>query len=323
MSEDQFRAYRQTGMYGGYRLAFRKWPGMTLRGDGWTPGLATNQLAKWLDDKMGAAGVPWPIHAGDGDENGLSTRSAKLSRGKECEWWLRKWGGFSRQSDDTCEDILPSRKRDFGVLPEAGLLKPRIFGSDPNGRRRFEVAQAVVNGRATEHIEICEHLARVFRDQPAITLLPRFSRLADAGIMVMELIAEALQKESSVPLEDLAALPTAKAICEELVAASREWLREAELQVRHIETANRFANWIPGTDPFECLRAVIQYHEVYGGGLRWFVLREGRIEPRTVPRGGSSRYRFRLWALCRLAAQCGAIRKMPSPDRRLRRGKRR
>src|SRR5947209_8662667 len=29
MTVDQFRAYRQTGMYGGYRLAFRKWPEMT------------------------------------------------------------------------------------------------------------------------------------------------------------------------------------------------------------------------------------------------------------------------------------------------------
>lgn len=46
MSPEQFRAYRQTGMYGGYRRAFRKWPGMTLHGDGWTPGPATKKLAE-------------------------------------------------------------------------------------------------------------------------------------------------------------------------------------------------------------------------------------------------------------------------------------
>ena len=34
MTEDQFRSYRQTGMYGGYRLAFRKWSGLTA-GRGW------------------------------------------------------------------------------------------------------------------------------------------------------------------------------------------------------------------------------------------------------------------------------------------------
>ncbi|MEO6381548.1 MAG: hypothetical protein ABIO35_06000 [Nitrobacter sp.] len=49
MSVDQFRAYRQTGPYGAYRVAFRKWPGMTIGGDGWTPGPAVNKLAKWLE----------------------------------------------------------------------------------------------------------------------------------------------------------------------------------------------------------------------------------------------------------------------------------
>ena len=34
MTPQQFRAYRQTGVYGGYRRAFRKWPGMTVHGDG-------------------------------------------------------------------------------------------------------------------------------------------------------------------------------------------------------------------------------------------------------------------------------------------------
>jgi hypothetical protein len=55
MTEDQFRSYRQTGMYGGYRLAFRKWLGLTQRGDGWTPGLKTAELAKWLAKRLGAA----------------------------------------------------------------------------------------------------------------------------------------------------------------------------------------------------------------------------------------------------------------------------
>jgi hypothetical protein len=91
MSTDQFRAYRQTGMYGGYRVAFRKWPGMTTGGDGWTPAKATRDLAKWLDGKLGAARPPWRMHAGDGDDDNLSTRSAKLGRGEEHHWWLRQW----------------------------------------------------------------------------------------------------------------------------------------------------------------------------------------------------------------------------------------
>jgi hypothetical protein len=59
------------------------------------------------------------------------------------------------------------------------------------------------------------------------------------------------------------------------------------------------------------LRKVLEHHHVYGGGLRWFVLHDNQIELRTPMRGGASQYRFRLWSLCRLAAQCGALRNMP------------
>jgi hypothetical protein len=85
MSEDQFRAYRQTGMYGGYRVAFRKWPGMMVLGDGWTPGSATIRLAKWLDGKLGAARPSWPLHAGEGD-GGTFPIPDKRSLGKEHNW---------------------------------------------------------------------------------------------------------------------------------------------------------------------------------------------------------------------------------------------
>ncbi len=68
---------------------------------------------------------------------------------------------------------------------------------------------------------------------------------------------------------------------------------------------------LTSAEPIECLRALLQHHEDYGGGLRWFVLRNGRVEPQTPWRGGSSRYRFRLWSLCRLASQCGVLPGMP------------
>ncbi len=128
MSEDQFRAYRQTGMYGGYRVAFRKWPGMTVLGDGWTPGPATIRLAKWLDGKLGAARPPWRLHAGDGDEDGLSTRSAKLSRDKQDRWWLRRWRTFDQGGRGADDYTLPRRKNDFAILPEVDLLRPLVFG---------------------------------------------------------------------------------------------------------------------------------------------------------------------------------------------------
>lgn len=308
---DQFHAYRQTGMYGGYRLAFRKWPGMTHRGDGWTPGPGTHRLAKWLDDKLGAAARPsWSLHAADAATD-LRIRGA---RGEEDRWWLRRWSTFDHPSGNI-EHTLPRAKNDFTKLPEAHLLEPLVFGSDPSGSRRLKVAREVARAGATQHIEVCDYLGRAFGSDRTIALLPRFARLADAGMAAMDLIAERLRRESQVPLADIAALPDAKPICEELMAAAHEWLKGAQMPTGHIEAAHRFANSITSARPSECLGALLQYHEVYGGGLRWFVLRGNQIEPRVPPRAGTSRYRFRLWSLCRLATQVGVLRDMPEAVR--------
>jgi hypothetical protein len=82
MSADQFRAYRQTGMYGGYRVVLRRWPGMTVSADGWTPGPATMRLARWLNGKLGSARPSAPSNPGEGSEHGPFTRSAKRGRGR-------------------------------------------------------------------------------------------------------------------------------------------------------------------------------------------------------------------------------------------------
>jgi hypothetical protein len=312
MSADQFRAYRQTGMYGGYRVTFRKWPGMTVLADGWTPGPATIRLAKWLDSRLGVARPPSALHAGEADEHSLSTRSAKRGRGEEHRWWLRQWTAFDQGGKNADLNTLPRRKDDFQQLPEADLLKPLVFGEDRNGKRRLDVAREVERASARDHIEVCKHLGRAFYDDSTFALLPCFSRLADAGMAAMDLLAKSLQKDSRVRLADAATHAQAAPICEELMASAQEWRQSARMQLRHIETAHRFAGAIPSARPVECLGALLQHHETYGGGLRWFVLRNGWIEPRTPWRGGSSRYRFRLWSLCRLAAQCGVLRDMPS-----------
>jgi hypothetical protein len=311
MSADQFRAYRQTGMYGGYRVVFRKWPGMTVLADGWTPGPATIRLAKWLDGRLGPARPSSTLHAGDGDEDGVSTRSARRGRGEEYRWWLRQWSDFDRHGRNADLNTLPRRKNDSQKLPEADLLRPLAFGEDRNGTRRLDVAREVERASARDHIEACRHLSRAFPGDHAFALLPCFSRLADAGMATMDLLAELLQNDSRVRLADAAAHPQAASVCEELTAAAQEWRQSARMQLRHIDTAHRFAGAVPGARPVECLGALLRHHETYGGGLRWFVLRDSWIEPRTPWRSGSSRYRFRLWSLCRLAAQCGVLRDMP------------
>lgn len=315
MSAEQFRAYRQTGIYGGYRLAFRKWPKMTVGGDGWTPDKPTNELAEWLDEKLGRTARPgWSLHVAANDEGQISSRSVKRRSGKEKEdeWWLKNWPRFDHPSRDYDVNTLPRLVDDFKKLPEAHLLAPLIFGNDANGKRRLAVARKIARSSAADHQQLCEQLAKEFSDDQTIALLPRFSRLADAGMAAMDFIAGALQGHRSITLADVAARSAAIQICRELKDAAAHWLSGPKGQVRHIDTANRFAKAIPSARPAKCLRALLRYHEVYGGGLRWFVLRDSLIEPRTPPSVGSSRYRFRLWSLCRLAAQCGVLRTMPA-----------
>ena len=311
MSEDQFVGYRQTGMYGGYRLAFRMWPGLTLHGDGWTPGSATQQLAKWLDGKLGSAKLPWKLGGNAQDDDYLSPRKAKLGVNQEEQWWLRHWPTFELASRTADANTLPRPRHECTVLPEANLLQPLIFGDDHSGVRRREVAHALEKIKATDHLSVCRALRSKFPTDPIIDLLPQFSRLADAGIDAMDLIATALADQPSITLKAVAEHPDAKSVCDELIDASRAWLARSDIPLSHIETADLFAGAMTNKKPVECLTAVLQHHEQHGGGLHWFFLNGKRIEPLTPPSNGASRYRFRLASLSRLALQSGLIHKVP------------
>src|SRR5262249_21170229 len=146
---------------------------------------------------------------------------------------------------------LPRRKDDFQLLPEADLLKPLVFGEDSNGQRRLNVAREVAKAAARDHLAVCEHLGRAFPGDPTFVLLPHFSRLADAGMAAMDLLAGALQHESRVRLPDAAAHPQAARLCGELMAAAQAWRQSARMQLRHVETAHRFAAAIPSARPRE------------------------------------------------------------------------
>jgi hypothetical protein len=205
---------------------------MTEQGDGWTPATATNKLADWLDAKLGAARPEWPLHGGLSDEGSPLKRSAKLSVGAEDRWWLDKWCSFDRRGRNADENTLPRERDDFKSLPEVDLLKPIIFKTkDGTGVRRTQVARQIAESSASDHLEVCMHLARVFRDSPVIAHLPRFSRLADAGMEAMDLMARALVQNGKLFLADVAALPEAKPICKELFDAAQAWLGTANLQI--------------------------------------------------------------------------------------------
>ena len=309
MTSDQLRRYRQIGMYGGYRVAFRKWPEMTVNGEGWTPARRARDLAHWLDEKLGDARPEWSLSGSSG--TGLSTRSVKLGRGHEAKWWLSNWKNFTVRGKNADINTLPRRRDEFKGLPENHLLLPVVFGPDKGGQRRREVALTLAHSSAQDHLGLCRELGNGFAGDPVTRYLPLFSRLADAGMDLMEIVADALRKDSRVSLGDVASGSDARAACRELAAAARAWQAGCNASFRHVEAANVFAAAIPSPEAMGCLRGLLQHHEARGGGLRWFVLRNGHVEPRTPPGGNPAGYSFRLWSLARVAIQCGLTERMP------------
>ena len=316
MTPKQFQAYRQTGPYGGYRRAFRKWPGLTA-GDGWTPGPQSEALSRWLDGKLKGARLQLADDV---------SRSAKLARKKEGrdsenKWWLEHWKTFDQaaQTGKTAElNTLPRQRGDFSELPEAALLKPIIFGNDPAGKRRLTIVQSIAKFSATDHVSLFQYLSQQFNNDPTIARLSTFSCLADAGLAGMNYINDGLKREPRVALAAIARGSAAKEVCKALQAAAQAWLAvqagpsAQATTLRHTDAADRFAQTMAvSAVPLDCFRQLLRHHETYGGGLRWFVLRDGHVEARTLSKGEASRYGFRLWALCRLAAQCGVLTKMP------------
>jgi len=308
LSPDQFRAYRQTGMYGAYRLAFRKWPGLTLFGDGWTPGNATNQLADWMDQRLGAAARPsWALHSDDWPHE----RAPRLGDEGEVGWWERYWPKYLVAGRSAEALTLPRRRDDHSPLEEAELLESVAFGIDPNGNRRRKTARVMARARAATHQELCEALAEEFADDAAARLMPYLAALADAGMQAMQFVSSALD-EPSLRLSEIAGTPRADALCAALAKAAARWLKQAGgSTLRHVDTAHRFAEAVRDPRPSACLKALLQPHELQGGGLRWFVLRGTKVERRTPTLGAASLYRFRLMPLARLAAQCKVIKGMP------------
>ena len=217
--------------------------------------------------------------------------------------------------------LMPRSRDDVEVLPEAKWLTPIIFGSETQRERRRAVVKELETAEATTHLGLCEHLAhsRTFSDDPIISHLAHFSRLADAGMEAMDFVKQSVDgaKGSSITLADVAAKRDAKSTCKELCNAARDWLRFAATEHRfdglsHIESADDFARAFSSEASSACLKALLQYHAQHGGGVLWFELRDGRVEPRSVPtKAASARYRFRLWSLCRLATQCGVLKAMP------------
>lgn len=307
MSTEQLKRYRQAGIYGGYRVVFRRIPGLTQGADGWTPSQNTQDLANWVHRKIGKQVLPT-----EWDEMVFKWSTW---RGNEEGWWRKIWPNFSEGSFAT---PLPCKFDDHARLPESTLLAQFLFGDSAGGRRRTRVAKLMDHLDADDHLGLCQGLARGMAketDAQILRVLPAFSKLADAGMDVMDEVGRQLMSGGNAPsiaVADLASVPPIRRASEALGAAARAWQSSNHVALLDGGVVDDLAQAVSGSRGPERLAGLLRHHEKWGGGLKWFVLRDGAAVPRLLfGENDSSRYRFRLWSLGRLAAQCGLADGMP------------
>lgn len=310
MSPDQFRRYRQVGMYGAYRVVLRTVPGLTT-GDGWTPEDTALKLANLVNDSLPRGARLAHEHL----ENG--TRWGRWGGGNEARYWVeRGWqgswakgGGFLPASDDAVGKRLPEEER--------SLLNPVLFGAESIRR---VTAEAVASAKGAHfHADLCDALANSSvlsqKLEPAsLAPLPAFSRFADSAMHAMRGVWNEINHDSAKQapaIEKLARSRELQSRFDLLRKAGEAWLRAPGRSVfPHEHVITRLADAMrDASTPVERLRALARHHHEHGGGQRWFREQAGRMVP-LVPDTGiaASDYRFRLLPLSRLAAQCGVAK---------------
>lgn len=312
MTDDQYRRYRQTGAYGAYRVAFRKWPGLT-RGDGFTPAKEAYKLAAWLESKLGAHRPAFAYDKGRTDDaDGLSGKW-NMWKGREEEWWLSKWASFDQGGAIAAANTLPRERSDFSAIAEAQILRPILFGDDVAGSRRKHTVAAAAKTAGHTHAELCAEIAaRLARGAGMADLgaLSDFTRLADAAMDTMDAIARASSSDEETSVEAVTRSLTVRSACGDLVAAAKQWKLNS-VPVLHRSTVDALADHVLKPSVTDCLIGLLHHHESSGGGLRWFLLRDGKLLPRSSGSQTSARYRFRLFPLSRMAVQCGEAETIP------------
>jgi hypothetical protein len=104
----------------------------------------------------------------------------------------------------------------------------------------------------------------------------------------------------------------------DLLNASRAWLSPPADHRPDLSVADEFARRVRAAPTREKLiSALVHHHELRAGGRPWFRLDEkGLVRPATALRDqDGALYGYRLFALARLAVQCGVISRIPTPLR--------
>lgn len=303
MSEARFRSYRQTGVYGTYRVALRSMETLTT-GDGWTPSEGVNQLARFVDAQLGSRARP---------ARNLLDRSFKWAiwYEREDQWWLNNWPEWSAEGKAALFPHRTDEHARLGDPEERRVLARSIF---PRDSRRWQVVKLLESSNGQSHAELCDAIARGLADTeagPLLRALPSFTRLADAGMAFVDhtwSMVGAADAPGGPRLADVASEPKLVELGRQLTETARAWrAQESTRSFQPADVVDALADAVAkATSTSARLQALLRHHELYGGGLKWFRWRKDRIEP-LLPqnRVAVSHYRFRIWPLSRLATQCG------------------
>lgn len=312
MSADQFQRYRQSGIYGAYRVALRNLPGLTT-GDGWTLGETGRKLADLvnknlpknarLESKQFENGTKWGTWVG-----------------KEACFWIKKgWINWSEVVND--QNFLPYEKDVIEKLPnskinsELNLIKETVF---PSNSVRKLAAEILSKANARSHAELCDVLAEsndlsTLVSPASLKTLPTFTRFADAAMAAMQMLWQQINQNDNNQTPTIQTISTSenvKSSLKQTRQAGDDWLsfglmEKKTLPRESVVTELAQAMKVAKT-PVDQIRALAKHHEKYGGGRRWFHERDDKLIPLIADKNSAaSDYRFRLAPLVRLAAQCG------------------
>ena len=300
MSADQYRRYRQTGIYGAYRVVLRGALGLTRNRDGWRPERECLDLTRVVEK----------------DVPKIASAKRRGRRSSPEAHWLRAWRWDRRRNGTLCPTLL-ERQETLKDDTERAFLRRALFGegrkADAWTERRQEVALLIGKSKARDHYTLCIDLANnltLEAENEQLQVLPQFSALADAGVHAMEAIWSSLGEGVRQEVSKLAG--SAEGALEDLYTSALAWKKTKGRNLRGQQSVDALANTIcRAKGNAERLTAVVRHHEQYGGGLRWFALEPGGTHvAQRAPDGqaGTSPYRFRLYALGRMAVQCGLVK---------------
>ncbi|MBS0212001.1 MAG: hypothetical protein JSR26_02310 [Proteobacteria bacterium] len=311
MNPDQFRRYRQIGIYGAYRVILRAERELT-RGDGWTPARTTLDLANLVNQSLPRdarlkhekfeIGTKWGIWTGD-----------------EARYWVKHgWPPAERKGAD--RGLLPTPDKGISKrLPEQErrLLEPVLFSAEST-RRVTADAMAGARG-ARSHADLCDWLANSYAlskkiEPKSLATLPAFSRFADASMHAMRGLWVEIngdEANQTPSLEKLARSSELRARLDLVRETGKAWLSAPRrCTFPHDSVITRLAEAVlAAKNTIDLLRTLARHHHEHGGGRRWFREQGGKMVPLVADSGiAASDYRFRLRPLGLLAAQCGVAK---------------